>query len=107
LLDTKPPNHAYLLCEPPTMITQSYDLSLKDRQVLWLFANKGVIRRLAKQFGVSSCFASSVWRGEAKSGGLRIEKALAELGAPGFEQYLEAPSSVPPAEGSAVAPAEV
>jgi hypothetical protein len=81
------------------------ELSIEDRRVLWLSKHKGIIGHLANKFEVSRPFASMVWRGQMKSGERRIEKELARLGAPGFEQFLEAAEVVEPSAAVCSGPA--
>lgn len=52
--------------------------------MFWLSQNRGILSRLAEEFEVTQPFVSRVFYGEARSGELRIERRLAELGVPGF-----------------------
>lgn len=50
--------------------------------VLWAASNRNVLTEVARKFGVSPQFCHYVLYGKRRSEGLRIERALRELGAP-------------------------
>lgn len=86
------------------MIVTHNELSLKDQRTLWLSHNKGVIKRISEETGISHAYCCLVWRGQATTRGRRVERMLAERGAPGFERFLEAAgvdsvASVVPSQG--------
>jgi predicted XRE-type DNA-binding protein len=58
---------------------------LRQQRILWLDDQpKGILTRIAEEFGVSQPFVSDVLHNRRTSAEGRIEKRLAELGAPGF-----------------------
>ena len=60
---------------------------LKDRQILWLRRRgKNFFRDEAAVLGLSPDMVRKVFNGIASSKGLRVERHLASLGAPGFEE---------------------
>ncbi len=52
----------------------------------WKRHNKGVLRGIAKRLGYSQVMVSRVFNGHQNSFDGRIEEALRELNAPGFEK---------------------
>jgi hypothetical protein len=65
-------------------------LSTKQQQVLWRAENRNAISKIAADCGVSRTMVERVLKFELASGERRVEKALAALDCPGFEDYKQA-----------------
>lgn len=66
------------------------DMSTEDHIFIWVRKNRGVCAGIARQFSVSHQFVRQVLYCPAiKSSDLRIEKALAEAGAPFMSSRFE------------------
>lgn len=62
-------------------------VTIQDTQTAkryWLADNRGIIKRIAGDLGVSAPFVSDVLNGKRQSTGRVVEAKLAEHGAPGF-----------------------
>lgn len=70
------------------------ELTLKQLQMLWRAENRHAVTEVAERFGVSRVFVDKVFRGEMRSGERRVERRLAELGCPGFEDYIQSASTI-------------
>jgi hypothetical protein len=70
-----------------TTLSRNEEISATDRKRLWVVRNYGVLARIARECGgVSAVFVGDVLYGRRKSTGGVVERALAEAGAPGFEE---------------------
>lgn len=67
-----------------------HPVSIPHRE--WTARNPGIVAQIAREFDVSHGFVYDVMYKRRRSNFNRIEKRLAELGAPGFEN--EQPSNV-------------
>lgn len=54
----------------------------RERQILWLAANRGILSRIAAELGTSRSAVSHVLAGRSTSA--LVGRALAAAGAPGF-----------------------
>jgi predicted XRE-type DNA-binding protein len=52
----------------------------------WLKRNKGILKRIASNVGVSASFVSDVYAGKRHSFMNQVEEALIRAGAPGVER---------------------
>jgi hypothetical protein len=57
----------------------------RQRRILWLDENKGVLTRIATACSVSQPFVSEIFHGRRSSRNGQVEALLADAGAPGFE----------------------
>jgi hypothetical protein len=64
--------------------------AVTDQRILWRTRNRRALGGIAKRFGLSYTFVRWVFLGLQRSADDRVERALAEKGCPGFEQYLPA-----------------
>lgn len=69
-------------------VTQQNE-ELEQRRAFWLRKNRGVLVGLAREFGISEAMVGAVYWGRTNSGERRVERRLAGLGAPGFEEHAE------------------
>ncbi len=64
----------------------------QDRQqaiATWKKNNAMAVRRIPKELNTDSSIVSDVLAGKRKTRTLQVERRLAELGCPGFEQYQD------------------
>lgn len=55
---------------------------------IWVSRNRGVLKELARRFAVSQPFVTDVLYGRRNSRNSRVELALGQAGAPGFDAEL-------------------
>lgn len=69
-------------------------VTAQDLRDLWRMKNHRVLLEIAGEFELSYTFVRKVFRGEMQSRDRRVERRLAELGCPGFEDYVQGPSTI-------------
>ena len=67
-----------------------FTLTPEDEIRLWLFRNRGVLARIAREADVGRTWVSTILYGKTgeTSKDYRIERALAEVGAPYMQERL-------------------
>ncbi len=70
------------------MSTSSQTKTERDKKRLWVLDNRGVLARIARELGVSHSAVGGVLHYNLPSKGHRIEKALADAGAPYMQDRL-------------------
>lgn len=72
------------------MIPSPTDLSREDLLCLWVNRNRGVCAKIARDYEVTGSFVRAILHGSPgfKSADLRVERALAEAGAPFMKERL-------------------
>jgi hypothetical protein len=63
-------------------------LSQTDKARVWLGRNRGVLIQLARELGYGKSTITDVLYGRRASRARDVERRLAELGCPGFDEYL-------------------
>jgi hypothetical protein len=78
-------------------VTSGTILTEEQQIYLWLRAHRGLCSKVAREHGVSREFVRKILYGlgDAKSAGFRIERSLADMGAPFMENRLEREIGVP------------
>jgi hypothetical protein len=69
-------------------MSKAYSMTEREKQILWLAANRGVLSRIAAQLGTSRSAVSHVLAGRSTSA--LVGRALADAGAPGFGRKKKA-----------------
>ncbi len=73
------------------------ELTEEQLTYLWLRSQRGLCSRIAREHGVSREFVRKILYGlaDARSAELRIEKSLADAGAPFIQKRLDRENGVP------------